>query len=302
MFFSRAASVAAFIALLAVVHPASAQEKTAPVPVPAPAPKPETAPVPVPAPAPAQETAPAPKPETVPAPRPVPPPAMPQSRPPMPPRPMMPVTPPVKLPAGVAARVNGKNITYSELSTKLETWAGRPLLQQIVQAQVIEQEAKKNGVTVSATELKTEADKVKQEQVDRQSQSGTGMMTWRQIAARDGISDEFVNDNIRVSLLARKTFQKILEKQVPSLDGQIKVAHILIANFDAEPPKPDAKPKTPEEEAKRDADAKVKADQVLADILAKKISFEDAAKQYSADKGPNGEGSAAQGGALPYTG
>ncbi|MBC7808539.1 MAG: peptidyl-prolyl cis-trans isomerase, partial [Akkermansiaceae bacterium] len=59
---------------------------------------------------------------------------------------------------------------------------------------------------------------------------------------------------------------------------------------------------TPEEMAQRETEAKAKVEQLIADISAKKIAFEDAAKQFSADKGPNGQGSAANGGVLPYTG
>lgn len=271
MFLSRAAYLAATVTLSAVATSALAQDTPAPKPAPAspsvPAPQPATRPVPVQA------------------------------------MPKPPATPPaVKLPAGVAARVNGKDITYSELAGKMQSWSGRPILQQVVQARVIEQEAKKYGVTVTPAELKAEVAKVKQEQVDRQTQSGGGMMTWSAIAARDGISDGYVADNVRLGLLARKTYQKVIESSVPSLAGQIKVAHILIPTVDLEAPKPDAKPKTPEEVAKRDADAKAQAEKLIADINAKTITFEDAAKQFSADKGQNGQGSAANGGALPYTG
>lgn len=271
MFLSRAAYLAATVTLIATTS-AFAQEQPAPAPAPAPQQGPAQQP---------------------PAPRPM----------PVAPRPAPVVVPPaVKLPAGVAARVNGVNLTYAELSAKLTSWAGRPLLQQVVQAKVIEQEAKKAGVSVTAAELKAEIAKVKQEQIDRQAQGGGGMMTWRQIADRDGISEGYVIDNVRLGLLARKTYQKVIEKSIPSLEGQIKVAHILIPTVDIEPPKPDAKPKTAEEEANRDAQAKAKAEQLIADINAKKITFADAAKQFSADKGPQGQGSAAEGGALPYTG
>lgn len=210
--------------------------------------------------------------------------------------------PPVKLPAGVAARVNGQDLTYAELNQTLKAWAGRPLLQQVVQVKVFEQEAKKQGVSVTPAELLAEIEKFKQGAIDRQLQSGTGMMTWPEIAARDGVSEGFLADFVRLDLLKRKTFEKVIEKNIPSLEGQIKVAHILIPTVDLQPPKPDAKPKTAEETAKRDADAKKQAEQLVADISAKNISFEDAAKQFSGDKGPNGAGSAANGGVLPYFG
>ncbi len=299
MSFSRAAYFAATVTLIAaaVNAPATAQEPSAPAPQPA-APQQSGPPAPAlqPAPAPQQAPTPAPAPKPFPAPkapRPTPPPGMPPPA----------VLPPlVKLPAGVAARVNGADLTYDALAAMLKSWGGRPLLERAVQAKVIELEAKKYGATVTAAELKAEVARAKQDEINRLRDSGAGMMPWSEIAARNGVSDGYVADNVRLGLLARKTFQKAIEKNIPSIVGQIKVAHILIPTVDLAPPKPDATPKTPEEEAKRDAEAKAKAEGILADIVAKKITFEDAARQFSADKTPNGQGSAPNGGVLPYTG
>ncbi len=280
MFLSRTVYIAMTVSLLALAIPALAWDETAPAP---PAQKLVTPPT-VPAPG---------TPPTVPAPK---------AMPPAPAPRIMPGPPPlVKLPAGVAARVNGKDITYADLTRKLQSWAGRPLVQQIVQTEVIEQEAKKYDVTIPPAELAAEVIKVKEDAIKRQAESGNGMVTWAVIARRDGISDAYVSDTVRLGLLARKTFQKRIEMTTPSLEGQIKIAHILIptVNLDV---KPDAAPDAPEVQAKRDSEAKAQAIQIIADINAKKITFEDAARKYSADKGPNGTGSAAGGGVLPYTG
>jgi parvulin-like peptidyl-prolyl isomerase len=299
MFLSRAAYLAATVTLMAAAATTSAFAQEQPAPTP-----PQQGPTPQ-SPAPTQPAPTTPAPQTPAQQAPAPKPAAPRTTPPAQQRPMSDpalITKAPKLPAGVAAQVNGTNLTYDELTAKLKAWAGRPLLQQAVQLKIVEQEAKKNGVTVTPAELKAEIEKVKQQQIDGQAQNGGGLMTWPQIAERNGISDAYLTDMVRFNILRRKAFQKVIEKSIPSMDGQIKVAHILIPTMDLETPKPDAKPKTPEEEVKRDADAKARAQELIADINAKKITFEDAAKQFSADKGPNGQGSAAQGGALPYTG
>jgi foldase protein PrsA len=211
-----------------------------------------------------------------------------------------PAPPAPKLPANVVARVDGTDITGDQIVATVRSWGGRPVVQQLIQGAAIEKEAKRLGVTVTDKEVAAEVEKQKQSAVSANKMTNP-MMTWKEIAARDGVSEGFLAWNMRLLLLARKSFTKTIEKSAPSLDGQVKLAHILIPNFD--PNQTDqSKPPTPEEEKKRDEDAKAKADQVLADIKAKKITFEDAAKQYSADKGPDGQGSAANGGALPYYG
>ena len=62
-------------------------------------------------------------------------------------------------------------------------------------------------------------------------------------------------------------------------------------------PTPDAQPLTPEQQKKKDDDQKARLEQILADIRAGKLKFDDAAKQFSDDKG-----SGAQGGELPWAG
>ena len=207
---------------------------------------------------------------------------------------------PVVLPAGVAARVNGKDITFDALAVQLRAWQGSPLVQQAVRDAVVAQEAKKYNVSVTPAELSAEVYQFKQDQVDRARSNGGVMMTWREIAARDGIADAYLADYVKNQILSRKAYKKFLEAKVKGLDEQRKVAIIAVTNLTTEAPKPGDVPDTSEAKAKRDADAKAKIAGILADIKANKISFADAAKQYSADKGQDGQGSAARGGELPW--
>lgn len=208
---------------------------------------------------------------------------------------------PAKLPVGVAARVNGKEITLDALAAKMRLWQGSPMVQAAVRDLVIAQEAKKYNVSVTNAELNAELYQFKQEQVDRVRSNGGGMITWRDIAARDGVTDAYLSDYVKNQILARKTYAKFVESKVQSLDEQIKIAIIAVTSFPTEQPKPGDAPDTPEAKAKRDTDAKAKIVGIAADIKANKISFADAAKQYSADRDANGQGgSAARGGELPW--
>jgi|GEM_PF-831231 Parvulin-like peptidyl-prolyl isomerase len=214
--------------------------------------------------------------------------------------------PPVKLPANVVAQVNGQNITTDQLLATLQAFAGRPLLQSLIQAAAVEQEAKKLGVTVTQAEVAAEIKKQKEAAVEA-NKMNTGTMTpWSQIAAREGVSDGYIEWNLRTSLLARKTFAKYIEKNVPTLDNQINLAHILIPTVDLTPPPPGTTPKTPtpEEEKARDEQALKKINEIREEIESGKISFEDAAKKYSADRTQDSQGqevgSAANGGVLGY--
>lgn len=204
------------------------------------------------------------------------------------------------LPAGVAARVNGKPITFDALAVQLKAWKGSPMIQGAVRDAVIAQEARKYNVSVTPAELAAEVFDFKQNRVDQERSNGRGMATWREIAARDGIADSYLTDYVRNLILSRKAYAKFLEANIKSLDEQRKIAIVAVTNMPAAPPKPGDAPETPEIIAKRDADAKAKIEGILADIKANKITFADAAKQFSADRGQDGKGSAERGGELPW--
>ncbi len=207
-----------------------------------------------------------------------------------------PAAKPVKLPAGVMARVNGQNITRADLLSTLDTLGGQPLLRQMITVAILEQEAKRLGVTVTDAELKKAVEEAKHQVVSQAMMNGRPG-TFAEIAARDGITEGLVRYTVRQNLLAQKAFAKSAESQVPKLESQIKASHILIATVPLQQPTPDAKPPTAEETKKREEEARKKIDGILADIRAGKTSFAAAAKEQSDDKG-----SGAQGGDLGWFG
>jgi hypothetical protein len=161
----------------------------------------------------------------------------------------------------------------------------------MVQAALLEQEAKRVGVSVSQTELQQGIKQAKDQIVQRSMMMGTPK-TFQEIAAEEGFNEDLVRWSVRLDLLRRKTFAKDMEKQIPGRDEQVKLAHILVATIPLPNPNSPEQPKqpTPEEQKKKDEEAKAKIDGILADIKAGKITFEDAAAKYSDDKSNNAKG------------
>ena len=202
----------------------------------------------------------------------------------------------VTLPAGVVARYNGVDITTEDIKKQVSSTLARRIVPELIQRIVIEREAKKAGVSVTAAEV---AEKVKEEKakvVAQMAQTAGRMMTFNEITREFGLTEAEVEQTVRLNLLARKACEKALLKEVPGLDGQLRIAHILLATVPLAPT-PDAQPLTPEQQKKKDDDQKARLEQILADIRAGKLKFDDAAKQFSDDKG-----SGAQGGELPWAG
>jgi parvulin-like peptidyl-prolyl isomerase len=210
--------------------------------------------------------------------------------PPVAPKPA-PKKPAVKLPSNVVARVGTQDITRDDVLGMFNMVSGRPIVDQMVQASLLEQEAKRVGVSVSAAELEQGIKQAKDQIVQRSMMMGTPK-TFQEIAAEEGFSDNLIRWSVRLDLLRRKTFAKDMDKQLPGRDDQVKLAHILVATIplpnpnSPEPPKP----LTAEEQKKKDEEAKAKIDGILADIKAGKITFEDAAAKYSDDKSNNAKG------------
>lgn len=202
----------------------------------------------------------------------------------------------VVLPSNVVARYNGRDITVAEIKALLVATNARKVVPELIQKVLIEQQAKKAGVSVTPTEL---AEKVKEEKarvVSQMMQSTGEVMTFAEITKKYGLTAAEIEQSVRLNLLARKSFEKSIAKEVKGLDGQVRLSHILLATIPLSPT-PDQKPLTAEEQKKKDEEVKVRIDQILADVKAGKVKFEDAAKQFSDDKG-----SGAQGGELPWAG
>lgn len=207
--------------------------------------------------------------------------------------------PAVKLPAGVIARVNGQDITRTQLLSTLDMLGGQPLLREMIMAAVVEQEAKRLGVKIAEPEVTKAVNEAKQNIVSQAMQQGNAG-TFDDAAARMGISEGLLKWSIRRQLMIQKAFEKSVEKNIPAptFEGQLKTSHILISTNPTSPtPPPDPKLSTEErtklfeaEAKKREGEAKTKIDGLLADIRANKITFTEAAKKNSDDKGSGAQG------------
>jgi hypothetical protein len=193
----------------------------------------------------------------------------------------------------VVARVGDREISRDELMEALGALGVREIVTQWLQQRIaVEKEARRLGVVLPDAEVRAKLEEEKTRVVTNAVQATGKPMTFAEVQSRFGVTLPEMEWRVRLNLLARRTYEKSLESQVPSLAGQRKLAHILIATV---PLRPGAQPPTPE-------DALKKLEGILAEIKSGKITFEKAAAQFSDDKGPDGQGSATRGGAMPYVG
>jgi hypothetical protein len=120
---------------------------------------------------------------------------------------------PEKLPANVVARVNGQNITRDQTVSMLATLGGQPLLREMITDLVIEQEAKKQGVSVSDAEVAKEIAETRRK-FPEQAMAAGNPMSFSEYVAREGISEGLLRWSVRRRLLTRKTYRKMLETQI----------------------------------------------------------------------------------------
>jgi parvulin-like peptidyl-prolyl isomerase len=206
-------------------------------------------------------------------------PAPPAGRPPQVPPVNLPKPKPLpKLPPNIVARVGTQNITREDALAMFNMVGGRPIVDQLVQSALLEQEAKRLGVTVSEDELQQAINKAKLAIVGQQEAMGT-RLDFKEIAEREGFNDELIRWSVRLDILRRKTFTKAVEKQIPTRDGQLHLAHILAATIPLPKPGEESKPLTPEEQKKKDEDAKAKIDRLLDDIKSGRKTWDEAAKE-----------------------
>jgi len=199
----------------------------------------------------------------------------------------------IKLPAGVIARVNNRDITRTALVDLLNRTGAREAVQKLVQMTVLEEESRKAGVSVTKAEV---ADAVRAEKnriVASMMQQTGSPMTFGEISQRFGLTEAEVEWTVRLQMLGRKAFGKQVEKEVPPIETMVRASHILILTMPQ--PGPDGKSPSAEEQAKKESDGKAKLEGIVADVKAGKTTFEAAAKSFSDDKA-----SAVEGGALPW--
>ncbi|HEY3332691.1 MAG TPA: peptidylprolyl isomerase [Capsulimonadaceae bacterium] len=179
--------------------------------------------------------------------------------------------PNVKLPssidvAGNAATVGGKAITNADLVRYFLKTGAQPALNELIIATLVDQEAAKQGITLSNAEVTAKFTDFKK-QILQQAPPG---FTWAQVLSQEGRSEDYALQQVKIRL----KLEKLVAKSIPpvSLDGQLHIYHILVATT-----------QLPGHPAHPDAEAKTKISQIAADIAANKISFKDAAKRDSED-------------------
>jgi parvulin-like peptidyl-prolyl isomerase len=226
----------------------------------------------------------------------------PQQAPPPPPMPMrlqdMPPPPPTapppidvnspgieaKVPAGIkitgiAATVNGKPITYQYLVTKFLAAGAPQFLDEMINEQLIREQAAKEGVVV--TKAETDAKLLDAKKYLLPQYPG---MSWAQFLALQGRSESYIRDNIYDGLLAVKLVEKTMPP--PTLIGKVHLYHILRLT--------EAVPNGPVPAT--DAEAKAEIEAIKADIDSGKATFQEEAIKESQDS------SASKGGDLGWVG
>jgi parvulin-like peptidyl-prolyl isomerase len=227
------------------------------------------------------------------------------------PTPAAPAAPPTVDPAtfpAVVAVVNGAEITRDELVRAVAMLQGTPppgqsrpalpkaayaqLLDQLIGAELMYQEAVKKGLAATDEEVQAEFDRAAKRYPDAQA--------FEKALAQDGLTRELLRAEIKETV----TIRKLVEKEVAPTVGfdeaevkayydanlqqfshpdQFKVAHILIGV-----------PKDATAEQK--AAARKKAEELLAEVKGG-ADFAALAKEHSTDRGSN-----TRGGELPWVG
>jgi len=180
--------------------------------------------------------------------------------------------------SGIAAVVDGKPITYQYLVTKFLAAGAPQFLDEMINEQLIRQEAAKEGVVVS----KAEVDEKLLEAKKYLLQQYPGE-TWGQFLALQGRSESYIRDNIYDGLLAVKLVEKAYP---PSLAGKVHLFHILKLTVSV--------PGGPTPLADDVAKSQIEAIRDL--IVSGKATFQDEARKESQDS------SASKGGDLGWVG
>ncbi|NLA10573.1 MAG: foldase [Firmicutes bacterium] len=173
------------------------------------------------------------------------------------------------------AVVNGKKIKRSELYEAMYTEGGKETLEGLVFRQLIIQEAKKCGVTVSDEEIDAEIDTVIGEHFMGAKEQFDSFL------AQQGYSLQMIQDNARINIMARKIVEADLEiseadaleyfnenKENYDIPEEVRARHILVKT---------------EEEA-LEAISRLEKEEDFAE-LAKELSTDPGSKDQGGDLG-----------------
>lgn len=179
------------------------------------------------------------------------------------------------------ATVNGHKIRRSELYAAMCEQGGREILDGLIFKQLILQEARKNGVTVSEEEIDVEIDKVVGEYFMGSKEQFDSFLV------QQGYSLEQIRENSRVNVLARKIVGEDLKiseteareyfsenRELYDIPEEVKARHILVKT---------------EEEALQ-VISRLKKNEDFAE-LARELSEDSGTKEKGGDLGffPRGE-------------
>lgn len=164
--------------------------------------------------------------------------------------------------SAVVGTVNGVKVTKGELLKTLWFWHAPSTLQDILNRRMIEQAAKKAGVTLTPQEL---------QQKINESVKRMGMSSVDELLNQFRITRDRFLAGTKMSALAEKTVQKQVKISDAEYAEWIKARHILI-RFPAEE----------KDQAKKEEIAKAKADEIYAKIKNGE-DFAKLADEYSED-------------------
>lgn len=111
----------------------------------------------------------------------------------------------------VAAIVNGQPITRLQVIKELERQNGKQVLNSLITRSLILQEARKNGVTVSSTEIDTEIKKYD----DNFKKQGQSLDT---VLAQQGMTRQ----DLREQIIIQKSLDKMLGKDIKISDKEVQ--------------------------------------------------------------------------------
>jgi foldase protein PrsA len=165
----------------------------------------------------------------------------------------------------VVAVVNGEKITKEEVLKILIDWQAPLVLQELIDARVIGQEAKKAGVVVTVDDVKA-----KMEEMKKNLPPG---MTFDDYLKRQGLTPGHLFAVIKMREQAIGVVHKSVKVTADDLAGFRRASHILIRIAYASEPK---------EKEQKDQEAKEKIEKIAAEIKGG-LDFSEAAKTYSED-------------------
>lgn len=171
-------------------------------------------------------------------------------------------------PADTVAVVNGEKITEAQVVAELKARYGYAIREELITALVVEQEAKKKGITVTPAEVEAAYQQTEKEVTARARLTGQTFTDWL-------IQNEYTPASYRQSLRIRLLLEKMVKPDIKITDAD--VAKYYEQN----------KQSLAREEAVEIAfiavGSKEQADQLRADIVAGKITWDKAAKEFNLD-------------------